>query len=299
MTAAELLAHRPVFESYRQKYPRRLAQTSFPQIFIWQDFFAFDFEMIGDHLCVFASDAAGRFLFCPPLGQGYDGKIIGDCFLRMRKGGGTGTVARIENVEEAEKDFFPGARFKTVEKGREYIYHRQDLAELSGGEYKSKRHEDNFFRKHYAARYERFAPGMTKDCLALYDRWAMGRREKYSDEMYRYMLADSRQAHRRGMEFFQQLGLVGRVVMIDGEIAAYTFGYPLAPDVFCVLFEVADVAIHGLPVFIFKEFCQDSEVVPFPFINTLDDAGASNLTRSKLSFRPEAVISAYVVALKT
>jgi len=78
---------------------------------------------------------------------------------------------------------------------------------------------------------------------------------------------------------------------------AYTFGYALGPDIFCVLFEVADVAVHGLPVFIFKEFCRDPEVEKFSFINTLDDAGATNLTQSKLSFRPEAVIAAYVATL--
>jgi hypothetical protein len=169
---------------------------------------------------------------------------------------------------------------------------------LSGGEYKSKRHDDNFFRKHFAAQYAEFEPGMTEDCLKLYDRWAEGRRQKHSDEMYRYMMADSRQAHQRGMEFYRELGLVGRVVKIDGKIAAYTFGYALDPETFCVLFEVADVDVHGLPVFIFKEFCRDPEVAGYQFINTLDDTGAKNLARSKLSFRPEAVLPAYTISLK-
>jgi hypothetical protein len=38
------------------------------------------------------------------------------------------------------------------------------------------------------------------------------------------------------------------------DICAYTFGYALNEDIFCVLFEVADLSLTGLPVYILPSF---------------------------------------------
>lgn len=294
----ELLAKKSFIEGYLQQRPRQLATLSFVNVFLWSQEFSFDLQMIEENLCIFASHRVGTFMYFPPLGKGYSAKAIDQCFALMRdKNRGRG-VCRIENVSEGELAKFSSEKFLCRPKSAEYLYSREALAGLHGQEYKSKRHEYNLFQKKYVAQYQAFSPQMLDQCCALYDRWAADRRKKYSDEIYQHMLTENQQVHRLGMQYFQELGLVGRVVVIDGEIVAYTFGYALTEEIFCVLFEVADLSVHGLPVFIFTEFCRDPELARFLSINVMDDFGVKNLEKTKLSFRPAAFIPSYTVTLR-
>ena len=109
------------------------------------------------------------------------------------------------------------------------------------------------------------------------------------------MLEDCWHAHRTGLMNHEQLGLVGRVVFIDGVLKGYTFGYPLNSESFCVLFEVTDLRIKGLAQFLFKEFCR--EQAAYRWINTMDDSGLENLRRVKLSYRPSKQLLSYNLIL--
>ena len=295
----ELLTKKSLIESYLAQRPRQLSSLSFVNMFLWSREFSFDLQEINQNLCVFASHGLGTFMYFPPLGKEYFPQTIDQCFAVMQERNRGRGVSRIENVSENELTLFSIEKFLCRPKSSEYLYSRAALAALQGQDYKSKRHEYNLFQKKYAAQYQAFAPEMIGQCGGLYDRWAAGRRQKYSDEVYRQMLAENQQVHRLGMEYFQELGLVGRVVLIGGEIVAYTFGYALTEEIFCVLFEVADLQYHGLPVYIFTEFCRDPEIARFPMINVMDDFGVKNLEKTKLSFRPAAMIPSYTAALRS
>ena len=77
---------------------------------------------------------------------------------------------------------------------------------------------------------------------------------------------------------------------------AYTFGYPLNEQTFCVLFEIADLFCSGLGVFIFREFCRDAALTPYKFINVMDDFELNNIQRTKDSYRPVVLFPCYVVS---
>jgi len=84
-------------------------------------------------------------------------------------------------------------------------------------------------------------------------------------------------------------------VEVQGEVVAYTFGYPLNDDTFCVLFEVTDLSFKGLAAFIFSRFCSDDAVKRFEFINAMDDFEAAALTQAKMSWRPVRLEPVYTV----
>ena len=89
--------------------------------------------------------------------------------------------------------------------------------------------------------------------------------------------------------------MVGRVVEVNGQVAAYTFGYQLNATTFCVLFEIADRQVKGLGAYIFREFCRELE--PYEFINTMDDSGLDGLRRAKLAYHPIRLVESYIVSL--
>jgi hypothetical protein len=174
--------------------------------------------------------------------------------------------------------------FNSLKKFHDYIYLREDLADLKGDKYKHKRASCNYFSKNYKFQYLPYKQSMKNDCLKLFSRWADARKRKFPDLYYHKLLEDSFSAHKLAIENFKTLGLTGRVIKVKGKIAAYTFGFELKKDMFCVLLEVCDLKFKGISEFIFREFCK--EMSGYKYINTMDDSGLENLRISKLSYYP-------------
>ena len=114
--SANLLSAKSLVDRYLRETPTHLAAFSFVNIFVWQDFFKFQFEEIDGNLCIFASDKAGTFLYLPPLGKTISCDTLKQCFARMdtlNKGNG---VTRIENVSEEQLGYFPSSDYKIYKK---------------------------------------------------------------------------------------------------------------------------------------------------------------------------------------
>ncbi len=174
--------------------------------------------------------------------------------------------------------------FNSLKKFPDYIYPAKAIAELKGNKYKHKRAGCNYFSKNYRFKYLAYEPKMKNDCLKLFSKWARGRKKAFSDIYYHKLLEDSFSAHKLTMENFRELCLTGRVIKIKGKIAAYTFGFEITKDMFCVLLEVCDLKFKGIAEFIFMEFAK--EMIRYKYINTMDDSGLENLRISKLSYHP-------------
>ena len=291
-----LLEKRPIVEHYLGEEPNRLSACSFVNIFAWQDFFHFDLKVIQDSLCVFARHPAGCFLYLPPLGKKITAEIIEECFDIMEEANRGSGVTRIENVSDRQLALFPAQRFKYFKKGYDYCYFKKDIVFLRGNSYKSKRASYNQFINGAERRYVPYEEAMLGECLNLYHRWADQRRQAYQDGVYQQMLEENRSVHELLLRHARPLGLTGRVVWVGGRIEAYSFGYAVNQDVFCVLLEIASLDIKGLAVYLFREFCRDKALERFKFINVMDDFGMENMKATKLSFRPSILIPSWVVS---
>ncbi len=293
----DLLSYKPTVERYLRQTPGELASLSFAHIYIWQDFFQFHFEEIAGNLCVFAAEHAGMFLFLPPLGKTISPQAVDCCFERMRLTNKKSAVSRIENVSPKDIDAFSPDRFKIYKKGYEYLYYRQNLVELKASAYKSKRNAYNHFVKNFTARYRSYESSMAEECLALYASWEKKKRPAIKQEIDLALLEDSASVHRRVLRDFELAGIVGRVVEVNSKIVAYSFGYFVGAETFCVLLEVADIEYQGLSTYIFRQFCQDPVLRDVKFINAMDDFALENVNETKMSFRPCVLLPTYTVSL--
>jgi hypothetical protein len=295
--SAELLKHQAIIDRYLGEIAAPSSAYSFVNIFIWQDFFRFDIVEIDGHLCVFAADDAGTFLYLPPLAKAIVPDVVEKCFERMTRLNNGRGVARIENVLQQQLVCFSEQKYKSTKKGYDYLYYRKDLADLKGDAFKSKRNAMNHFVKHHRSEYEFFESSMVAECEALYDRWAQDKTAGITDEMYRMMLQDNRLVHRQIFENFRALGLIGRVVKVAGRIVAYTFGYFLNRDTFCDLAEIADPQYKSAATYLFWLLCNDQVLKDIKFINVMDDMVPENVNRTKLSFRPAMMLPSYIVTV--
>ena len=294
----DLLKEKRVIEDFLGQTDSRLSSFSFVNLFSWKDFFDFDLQVIDGNLCVFAQNVTGCFLYLPPLGKRISEKAIGECFRIMNTINKNSGVSRIENVEEGQLKFFPQAPYAAFKKYDEYVYVREEIAQLQGTKFKSQRCACNYFTKHYAHDFLPYDSGMSEECFSLYEQWAGQRGRSCRDGVYRQMLEENRSVHRLLLQEHKQLGLVGRVIRIDDTIRAYTFGFRLNNETFCVLLEIADLQAKGIAPYVFSRFCADETLRHYPFINAMDDFGMENIQRTKLSFRPCRMVPAYVVSRK-
>jgi hypothetical protein len=109
------------------------------------------------------------------------------------------------------------------------------------------------------------------------------------------LLQDAKAAHECVLGECEQIGLSGAVVMAQDRIVAYTFGYWLTPQTWCVLVEVADRSIAGLAQWLFRETCRVALDQGAVYINAMDDAGLPGLRKAKSAYRPAVVIDNWVV----
>jgi uncharacterized protein len=289
----DLLKERKRIEHYLRQRDNRLSSYSFVTLYAWQDFFEFSFKEINETLCIFAEDQVGRFMYLPPLGKRLTEQTIKECFQYMDEKNKNKKISRIENVSSRED--FVGNAFSFFKKSDEFCYYKSDLIAMKGERYKSKRSPYNHFVKNYRYAYKPFEPSMMDDCMALYRSWKKERAEKNRDDIYLSLLEDNEKVHERVLRRAKDLDMIGRVVEVNGQIKAYTFGYSVGNDMFCVLFEIADIRLKGLPTFIFREFCGDAALKPYAFINVMDHFELNEVERTKMSFHPVILLESYVV----
>lgn len=215
----------------------------------------------------------------------------------MRENNGGSSVSRIENVPEDLKTELESLGYRLVRKDSDYLYRVSDLAVLAGDRYKSQRAACNRFEREQRFRYEPYVARHLNDCLALYRIWAGQQEARPLPAEAQHMLQDAESAHRLALLHQADLGLIGRVVLVDEQVAAYTFGFARTPAVLCILLEVADRRITGLAQFIFREFCRDAADRGYAFVNTMDDSGLPSLASSKRAYHPLTLVPNYVLEL--
>jgi hypothetical protein len=305
----------PVFlASFRAGEP--LAAYSFPYHFIWQGVFRYEWLELEGHFCLMASNAEGSFLALPPLGPDPSGPAMVRAFEFLSNRNQTAAVTRIENAPEALATRSRERGYHVVPKGPDYMYRREDLVALKGDRYKSQRVAFNHCMKNSSPTIRIYGPEDSESCLGVFQAWRAGVPVGGATDLAQHMAADAEAAHRTGISHAADLGLVGRVVEVDGRVAGYTFGYPLFPSLargtrcssdcngswrgqgegatFCVLLEIADRRVKGLSQFIFREFCRELEA--YEFINTMDDSGLEGLRRAKLAYHPTRLVESYIIS---
>ncbi|HOX54095.1 MAG: phosphatidylglycerol lysyltransferase domain-containing protein [Candidatus Omnitrophica bacterium] len=286
------LEDKATIEKYLHLKDHSLSAFSFANIYIWKGLFKINWEIIDGALCIFMQDDVACFMYLPPLGK-ISREIIERCFKIMDAKNANKSFSRIENAEKRDLDYYK--MFDLVSRFRfnEYLYLKKNLVSLAGDDYKSKRSAYNYFVKNYKFKIQNFQSDFQAGCLALFKNWVANRKAKNSDPIYQKMLEDNYSTHSLAMKYYKPLGLVGRIIKIDDKIKAYSFGFKLNKDTFCVLFEVTDLEIKGLSQFIFREFVRGFD--GFSFINVMDDSGLENLKKVKSSYKPIRLESSYAI----
>ncbi len=166
----------------------------------------------------------------------------------------------------------------------DYLYLREDLANLEGRKFHKKRNHVNAFVNHYQYDEQPLKPHLLKDALWILEQW-QSTREDRSDYA----------AGREALERMEELDLEGYIVHVEGRPAAYTLGEPLMKGrSFVVHFEKGLDDYRGVYQFINKAF---AAILPrhYQWINREQDLGDQGLRQSKMTYRPSGFVKKYRV----
>jgi hypothetical protein len=282
-------------ERARLLSPEGLAAYAFPYHYIWTPVMPHWWMESRETFLLFAQSPDGWFMPLPPLGSRPLAQTVEEAFTLMRQWNGPSPVSRIENVMSPQKQALERTGIQGRPKDGDYLYRAETLARLAGDQYKSQRALCNRVEREQDVVIEPYRDVHRAGCLALCERWAAQKQNGNLDSMGRFLLEDARAAHSLVFAEQEGIGLSGTVALINGTLAAYTFGYWLTPHTWCVLLEVADRSIPGLAQWLFRETCRAAIREGATYINAMDDVGLAGLREAKRAYRPAAVIENWVM----
>ncbi|HEX9626545.1 MAG TPA: phosphatidylglycerol lysyltransferase domain-containing protein [Acidiferrobacterales bacterium] len=290
---------KPYFDEACQRLHVALSDYSFANNVIWLAQASGFYQIIEGCLCLFALNGNGLTMLLPPLGEpSRQRRALRLCVRIMDLYNPSPYQARVDfvyrdfiRVLEADVEgstLVNGERWLVEETNPDYIYRTQDLIELKGNAYKTKRNEINQFRRaHPDHALVPFNRAHREAALALVNTWMQNRLRALPDgpvEEILYNLEMERKAIQRAIALYDDLKLEGLSLFIDGRLEGFTFGERLSPDVANVLIEKTNFNIQGAAQYLFREFTK--VFTDCSYVNVGDDLGFENLRRVKMSYRP-------------
>ena len=168
----------------------------------------------------------------------------------------------------------------------DYVYSSEKLATLSGKKYHSKRNFINRFNQNYGSRAE-IAPITEKDLpeIAEYSRlWCETNGCRHENGLEEEACAIS-----TALKNWNELGLTGALLRLDGKVCAFNFASALTADTADVHVEKADDTVEGSYAVINNALAK--MLLPrFSYINREEDLGLPGLRQAKESYRPEILL---------
>ena len=257
---------------------RRLAES---RIAFYKDFY----------ICGAFADDIPRFIF--PAGSGDIREVIGELRKYTDNAGKPLCLTAVPEkalsiLTEIYGDSFIAGYDRD---SSDYIYNSADLISLSGKKYHGKRNHLARFRE-LGAQFSLMTEKDFDDCIT-FSAVTYNNKAAIDDHS---MLAEQF-AINTYFNHFDELGLTGGVIRLEGKVVAFTIGEGLSSDTFCVHIEKADTLYNGIYAGINNLFAE-AAAADYKYINREEDMGLEGLRRSKLSYHPAFLLKKYEVTFK-
>ena len=290
------LEDKDLITHYFKHHTSRSCERTFVNVYLWARFYHVKFAEV-EHTLVFRTEDEDGFSFAYPAGEPENVKKALDVLMVYSKEQGVPFLMYTVTPDNFERlqEWFPD-RYQ-IEYDRDqadYVYETEKLATLSGKKLHGKRNHINKFKIMYEDRwsYEPMTKDNVEDCFQMALKWRNenGCEEDLEKNAEICVTLNS-------LRLFEELGLKGGVLRIDGEVAAFTVGEPICSDTFCVHIEKAYAEVQGAYPMINQQFVSH-ECMDYKYVNREEDTGAEGLRKAKMSYRPVFMVEKGTVTRK-
>src|SRR6266545_499183 len=158
------LADKPLLDGIFGQLQPRISEFSFANLYLFRKAHFYSLTMVGDALVLLGQGYDGAPYFLPPLG----GNIV-EAAERLLAEGKTLYGADEQFVEKYLRE----TSFEVTEDrdNFDYLYSRQDLAELPGNRYHKKKNRIHYFTSRHEFIIEPFGESLLEGSLRLLEEW--------------------------------------------------------------------------------------------------------------------------------
>jgi hypothetical protein len=287
------LEDREIFRRLLWDYQPETSELTFTNLFIWKDYYHIAWSLDRDWLLIISDSPDGKSWIFPPIGPPGRVEICAKLlkWLGDKKGIKAPSIERADSRLVAELAQAPGFLIEPARDHFDYVYRSADLIQLAGTRYQAQRNHIHHLQHAYAFSYEPLQERHCSACLDLAEKWCAqkGCAEDLS-------LSGEWEAVKASLRNFRDLKLQGGVILINGNIEAFTLGELLNKETAVVHIEKANPMISGLYAGINQEFCRHSWS-QVPVINREQDLGVPGLRTAKMSYRPHHLVEKFRIRL--
>lgn len=280
------LEDRPLLENFLKSAKEVSCENTFVNLYVWQKAYGNQIAIEDGTLFIkygFGSDISFRLPIGGNLENGLK-KIFNYC--------GDNTPVFWSPINESfsrlPKWFSEKYDIIPSRDSFDYIYLREDLAELKGKKYHSKRNHISAFSKAYDWRYEKISADNVNKILECSEKWY----SENSDRLDKYALCE-KEGIETVLHNLDKLSVTGGALFIGEEAIAFTLGTPINDKVFDIFSEKALPEYATAYTVINKEFAL-RELEDYKYINREDDMGLEGLRKAKLSYKPCVILEKYL-----
>ena len=288
-------------------YEYKTSGLSFSAQYMWREINRFSWDMVGEYMCIsgishleLEEGIELPFMFPPLTATGeYDKDALRETIFKSKehfeKKGQPFSLRLVPfHVMEIIKDAVPEMHFVDDRPNYDYIYLTQELIDLKGKSFHSKKNHLNYFKKTYEYEYVELTSDMADDAMKFISDFNK-RKEVPAHEME--MLKMEEQAMEDVFNNIEAVGYSAGAILIDGNIQAIAIGGKLGKKTITEHVEKANVEFRGLYQAINNEFCKNV-AANAKYINREEDMGIPNLRKAKLSYKPVKLIEKYIGVFK-
>ena len=281
------LEHKSLVEKYVRKYLPSISELTFVNMWVWCMCHPVWLHEEDNTLYMLRKGEKDFYGFMP-VGAKKAEEKANRLMALMRE---FGIDPRMERVAELDAMELKNAGYNVSEdRGNyDYVYLKDDLAELKGRKYHSKRNHISNCLKNYKCEYVPLTMDMMPGCHGFLEEWCKMKNCAQNPDLccehraIRFMLYD-----------YDKFDVIGGIIKVNGEVAAVTFGEKLNNDTAVIHFEKAHPEIRGLYPLINQWFCKYA-LKEFTWVNREQDLGSPGLRKAKKSYYPEKMVKKFKV----
>lgn len=299
--------NREILDKYLNGYEYKTSGLSFSAQYMWRDINKFSWDMIGEYMCIsgishleLEDGIELPFMFPPLTATGeYDKDALRETIYNAKahfeKKGQPFSLRLVPfHIMEIIQEAVPEMQFLDDRPNYDYIYLTQELIDLKGKSFHSKKNHLNYFKKTYEYEYVEMTSDMADEAMSFISDFNR-RKEVPAHEME--MLKMEERAMEDVFVNLEKVGYSAGAILIDGKIEAIAIGGKLGKKTITEHVEKANIEYRGLYQAINNEFCRNvaSEA---KYINREEDMGIPNLRKAKLSYKPVKLLEKYIGVFK-
>ncbi|WP_136798513.1 DUF2156 domain-containing protein [Desulfosediminicola ganghwensis] len=271
---------RPVLHDRLRLLPEGISEFTFANLYLFREKHQYTLSrLVNGQLIILGNDNGADFFMLPF--ELPDQKTLSQLFKEH---------SSMKCVSEPQASQLEAMGFTTTEDrdNFDYLYSRQELAELKGRKFHKKRNLIKAFINNNEYLAQPLLDEHIADALQILELWHNENIERGAKDY---------NAAREALEQSWDLQLCGGIYFVDGQPAAYSLGEELANGTsFVIHFEKAVGGFKGLYQFINQTF---AAILPsfYMTINREQDLGDPGLRQAKHSYKPIGYVKKYRASL--